>query len=335
LRALLAFVLAQLAVAVLMAPMAGAFDPGRVAATANDPALELNVSSEFRLKLADLVACAWPGCNVAQSNDVVIQVHGSDRLTGTFAERYQITVTGVQSFAQNYTTIAVVLKGNTTGVVLQGDANSERTGDLAFTKNVNGASVMNITLLPSNTTGNITMYVFGYVGNGNRSTIFVNHSGENTSAQDGPELYQLAVKPIQMRAQRVLPVNVTVTNNANVSLTNVLVSFFAKGPHDSGYRLIGNSTVAALNARGNADVGVAWDATWEEPSLYTVKVMIDPLHQHEEVSEDNNVVFAQVNLGPAPEASTQSTIGQVFLWGTLASVIAVAVALYWYNRVYE
>lgn len=321
--AALMLVMVPLALAVAMAPAASAFDPGLVAATANDPAFDTTASADFRLALSQLRPCGWQNCTATQSDKVVVTINGSERLTGTFAERYQINVSGVPEFQQNYTTIAVVLNGTTTGVVLQTDANGERTGDLAYTKNLNGSSTMNITLLPSNTTGNFTMYVVGYVGEGNRST----HGTH--------EFYNLATKAIQMRPQRLIPVNVTLTNDANVSVTNVLVSFYAKGPADTGYRLIGNSTIAAVNAKGSADVGVKWDATWEQPAVYTVKVIVDPMGEHAEAFEDNNVIFFQVNLGPAAEAASESLVGQALLWGTLITVAAIAAVLWWYNKVYE
>jgi len=317
------FIMVQLALAVAVAPAAMAFDPGLVAATANDPAFNLTASADFRQALSQLRPCGWANCTATQSDKVVVNISGSDRLTGTFAERYQINVSGVPEFSSNYTTIAVVLNGTTTGVVLQPDASGERTGDIAYTKNVNGSSSMNLTLLPSNTSGNFTMYVFGYVGEGNRS------------AHAAHEFYNLATKPIQMRPQRLIPINVTLTNEANVSVTNVLVSFYAKGPGNAGYTLIGNNTVAALNAKGNADVGVKWDATWEQPAVYTVKVVVDPLGEHTEVFEDNNVMFIQVNLGPSAGAASESVVGQAFLWGTLITVGAIAAVLWWYNKVYE
>jgi hypothetical protein len=321
--AVLMLIMVQLALAVAVAPAASAFDPGLVAATANDPAFDINKSADFRLALSQLRPCGWENCTATQSDKVVVSINGSERLTGTFAERYQINVGGVPEFSQNYTTIAVVLNGTTTGVVLQTDASGERTGDIAYTKNLNGSSTMNITLLPSNTTGNFTMYVFGYVGEGNRST----HGAH--------EFYNLATKPIQMRPQRLVPINVTLTNEANVSVTSVLVSFYAKAPGASTYTLIGNSTVAALNAKGTADVGVKWDATWEEPKVYTVKVIVDPLGEHTETFEDNNVMFVEVNLGPSADAASESVVGQAFLWGTLITVVALAAFLWWYNKVYE
>ncbi len=323
LSALLA-VLVQLGAVVVLSSAASSFDPGQVASTAGDSAaFNVSIASEFRLKLESLTACAWKDCNVTQSDEVKITIDGPDRLTGSFAEQYRIEVAGVASFRQNYTTIAVVLNGSTSDVVIQPDASAERTGSQAYTKNLNGSRTMNLTLLPANRTSNITMYVFGYVGDGNRSTHF------------GMEYYQIAKKDIQMRASRVLPVNVTVANDANVSVRDVTVAFSARGPGDATFKPIGNATLTAIDAKGKADAGVSWDVTWADPSIYTVKVVVDPLHLHGDAFEDNNVQFFEVNLGPAAAASGQGGVMQAFLYGTLAVIIAVAVGLWWYNRFHE
>jgi hypothetical protein len=323
-RALLLVLFGACVASLALGGSAQAFDPGLVAATAGDPSFDPNVTSQFRLNLVNLTACAWPGCNVTRSDEVVVSINGSDRMTGTFVERYVVDVSGVPGFAQNYTTIAVVLKGNTSGVVLQADQSMERaTGEVAYTSNLNGSSHSVITLLPSNQTGNITMYVFAYVGDGNRST-----HGDR-------EVYHLAVKQIAMRAQRLVPLNVTIANDQNVSVKNVLVSFYARGPSESGYTLVGNTTVAAMNPKGTADVGVAWDATWADPSVYTVKVVIDPLHEHPEVFEDNNVFFFQVNLGTPAAAQQANTVGQLLVGAVVATIAVVCAAIFWYNRAYE
>lgn len=320
--AMLAVVLIELVAALASAPMAGAFDPGQVANTAGDPAFNTSIASQFQLNLENLTACAWRDCNVTQSDAVRVNITGADRLTGSFVERYHIEVSGVDGFATNYTTIAVVLKGNTSDVVLQPDAGAERSGVEAYTKNLNGSSTMDLTLLPSNRTGNVTMYVFGYVGEGNRST----HGAR--------EYYQVAKKDLPMRALRTVPVNVTVANDANVSVTNVLVSFMAKGPADADYKPIGNTTLTAVNAKGQADAGVVWDVTWADAARYTVKVVVDPLHAHADAFEDNNVYFFEVNLGPPPPPESPA-VGRVFLWVTLGVIVAIGAGLWWYNRVYE
>ncbi len=316
-------VLLQLTFAIVLAPAASSFDPGQVASTAGDPAFNISIASEFRLKLEGLTACAWTNCTVTQSDAVQVTIDGPSRLTGSFAEQFRVRVDGVAGFTENYTTIAVVLNGSTSDVVIQPDASAERTGSMAYTKNLNGSRTMNLTLLPANRTSNVTMYVLGYVGEGNRST----HAAR--------EFYQIAKKDIQMRAQRVLPVNVTVANDANVSVRDVTVAFFAKGPGDAAFQPIGNASLAAIDAKGKGDAGVTWDVTWSDPALYTVKVVVDPLHIHGDAFEDNNVQFFQVNLGPAAATAGQGNAMQAFLFGTLAVILAVSVGLWWYNRFYE
>jgi hypothetical protein len=312
------------AVSLAVAPAALAFDPGVIANTANDPLWNLAEASAFRLNLENVTPYACPvNCTITPSSEVNITIDGAARLSGTFSEPYRITVRGPSSFAANYTTIAVVIKGNASDVVIQPDADTERSGSQAYTKNVNGTSTMNLTLLPSNRSGNITLNVIGYVGDGNRT------SHGNT------ELYAIATKAIEMRAQRIIPVNATIVNRANVSVTSVNVSFFAKGPNDSDFKNIGNSTVPAVNANGTSETGVAWDATWADPALYMVKVVIDPLHQHPDALEENNVRFFQVNLGP-PEPDTHGQlVGNAFLFGTLIVLFGVGIGLYIYNRRYE
>ena len=323
-RAGLTALVAELAFALVLASTGASFDPGQVASTAGDSAaFNVSIASEFRLKLESLTACAWKDCNVTQSDAVKVTIDGPDRLTGTFAEQYRVLVEGVDGFSENYTTIAVVLNGSTSDVTIQPDASAERTGSMAYTKNLNGSRTMNLTLLPANRTSNVTMYVFGYVGEGNRS------------AHGAREFFQVAKKDIEMRAQRVLPVNVSVANDANVSVRDVTVAFFAKGPADASFAPIGNASLTSIDAKGKAEAGVTWDVTWEDPAVYTVKVVIDPLHLHGDAFEDNNVHFFEVNLGPAAPASGLGSAMQVFFWGTLAVIVGVAVGLWWYNRFYE
>ncbi len=309
------------------APLAGAFDPGVIANTATGDVPDvwnLSEASAFRLNLENVTPYACPvNCTITQSGDVKINITGATRMSGTSAEPYHITVQGPASFASTFTTIAVVVKGNASDVVIQPDATAERSGSQAYTKDVNGTSSMNLTLLPSNRSGNITLNVIGYVADG------------NGTAHGNTELYAIASLPIEMRAQRIFPVNATIANRANVSVTSVNVSFFAKGPNDGDFKNIGNSTVAAVNANGQADTGVAWDATWADPSIYTIKVVIDPLHLHPDAFEENNVAFFRVNLGP-PEPDTHAQlVGNAFLVGTVAAILAIAIGLYIYNKRYE
>jgi hypothetical protein len=314
-----------LAAALVVAPAGNAFDPGLITNTTNDPNWNLSMASAFRLNLENVTPYQCPvDCTIVQSDEVRITIDGPGRLTGSFSETYRIRVDGPPSFQSNYTTIAVVLKGNASDVVLQPDGSAERTGAQAYTKDVNGSSTMNLTLLPSNRTGSVTLNVIGYVGDGNRT----HHN--NT------EYYAIASKAIDMRAQRIILLNATIANSANVSVTSVNVSFFAKGPRDGdAFEPVGNATVAAVNANGQGEAGVAWDATWADPAVYTIKVVIDPLHQHPDAFEDNNVAFFRVNLGP-PEPDTRAQlVGNAFLIGTTAVIVAVAVGLFVYNRRYE
>jgi subtilase family serine protease len=182
---------------------------------------------------------------------------------------------------------------------------------------------MNVTLSPSNHTSKVVMNVIGYVGEGNRST----HGSH--------EVYAIVKKEIEMRAMRLIPINVTVSNDANVSITGVNVSFYARGPNDADYISIGNSTITAVNAKGSADTGVQWDATWADRAVYTIKAVVDPTHQHADSFEENNVLFFRVNLGDPEPNVQQGHIGQAFLIGTLAVIAIIGVGLWWYNRVYE
>jgi hypothetical protein len=322
-RLLAACLFAALLAPAFAAPTAG-FDPGRIANTANDPAWNLENSTAFQTKLNEVTPFACPvNCTITQSDDVKISIEGPSRLSGTFSEVFRIRVTGPPYFGSNYTTISAVIKGNASDVVIQPDATAERTGAMAYTKDVNGSSTMNLTLLPSNRSGNVTLHVIAYVGDGNRT-----HHNDS-------ELYAIASHPIQMRAQRLVPLNYTVANRANVSVTSLNVSFFAKGPNDLEYFGVGNSTIAAIAANGQGEAGVAWDATWADPSVYSIKVVIDPLHQHPDALEENNVDFFFVNLGPPPVDHRGEAIGTAFFWGTLIVFGLVAAALYIYNKRYE
>jgi hypothetical protein len=320
----LLILLVELGLAIGAAPIAYAFDPGQIANTANDgAAFNVSIASEFRLNLQNLTPCAWKDCAVTPSQDVHITVEGPSRLSGTTPGLYHIAVEGVSSFSSNYTTIAMVLTGNASDVVIQPDASAERAGAQAYTKDLNGSRTLNVTLSPSNHTSTVTLNVIGYIGEGNRTT----HGAH--------EVYAIVKKEIELRAMRIIPLNVTVSNDANVSVTGVNVSFYARGPNDADFVSIGNSTITAVNAKGSADTGVAWDATWADRAVYTIKAVVDPTHQHADAFEENNVLFFRVNLGdPKPDAQ-QAHVGQAFVIVTLAVIAVIGVGLWWYNRVYE
>jgi len=63
--------------------------------------------------------------------------------------------------------------------------------------------------------------------------------------------------------------------------------------------------------------------------------VIDPLHEHPEVFEDNNVYFFQVNLGTPAAAQKANTVGQLLVGAVVATIVVVSIAIYWYNRAYE
>jgi len=302
---------------------AGAFDPGALALSPGYPTANATAASMFRLALEEnLTACAWPDCDVTRSDDVQVTVAGPDRIGGATVATYDIQVSGVDRFEQNYTTIAVVLKTESTNIIMNVGDTAELAGNVAYTKLLNGSSTMRVSLIGPNATGNLSLYVFGYVGDGNQTT-----HGQG-------ELYNLEVVPVETRATRSVPLNVTVSNTQNVSLTGVPVAFYVKGPSDTEYAHVGNATIPTIVANGEAFATVDWDATWADPAVYTVKAIIDPEHRFPETREDNNVRFFQVDLGdegPPPGPAWP----EVFGWGVVAVFLAVVGAVWWYNRRYE
>lgn len=329
LRGALATALVAALLAVVLSPavpFAAGYDPAVVSLSQGYPEADPSAASFFRLQLEEnLTACAWMGCtsdNLTQSDQVAVTVDGPDRLAGTTVGTYYINVSGDTNYTEPYTTIAAVLQTDSSNVVMNVDDTAELSSNVAYTKLLEGSSTMRVTLIGPNASANMSLYVFGYVGNGNHST------------HDQEQVYNLGVKTIQSRPTRTVPLNVTVSNTQNVTLTGVPVQFFVKGPSDSDYLLAGNATVATIVPNGNATVKVDWDATWAEDAVYTVKVVIDPEHQIPETSEDNNVRFYQVNLGGVVETEGP-TVGGLFGYGVLGTFVVVLVGLWWYNRRYE
>lgn len=331
-KALAATLAATLAAALLLVVLvpgaltAAAFDPAVVSLSQGYPESDPAAASTFRIKLEEnLTACAWPGCtseNLAQSDAVVVSVDGPDRIGGTTVANYYVNVSGDTGYGQEYTTIAVVLKTDSSNIVMNVDETAEQASNVAYTKLLEGSSTMRVTVIGPNATANMSLYVFGYIGNGDHAT------------HDQEQVYNLEVKTIQTRPTRTVPLNVTVSNTQNVTLSGVPVSFFVKGPGDTEYLPAGNTTVPTIVANGQATATVNWDATWAEEAVYTVKAVIDPEHRIPETSEDNNVRFFQVNLGG--EDTTEGPQGpQIFGYGVVVVFIAVVVGLWWYNRRYE
>ncbi len=302
---------------------AGAFDPGVVSLSQGYETADPAAAAAFRLALEDnLTACAWADCEVTRSDEVNVTVTGPDRIGGTTVATYGIDVSGVEGFEQNYTTIAVVLTGDTTNVQFNTDESAELAGNVAYTKLLEGSSSMEVNVIGPNATGDLKLYVFGYVGNGDRLT----HGQE--------ELYHLEEVSIKTRPTRFVPLNVTVGNAQNVSVTGVPVSFFVKGPADANYEWVGDTTIPTIVANGEAYAAIDWDATWAEDTVYTVKAVIDPEHVFPETREDNNVRFFQVNLGPESDAGPEE-FGELFGYGVIVVFVAVVTGIWWYNRRYE
>ncbi len=312
------------AVALSAAAPASAYDPAVVSLSMGYPEANTSAASIFRLALEEnLTACAWPGCHdLNRSDEVHIAATGPGRIGGSTVATYDINVSGVAGNAQNYTTIAVVLKTDLTGVVMTVDESGELAGNVAYTKLLNGSSTMRVNLIGPNATSNLSLYIFGYVGDGNQTT------------HDDHQVYNLEVKQVETRATRTVPLNVTVSNSQNISLSGVPVSFYVKGPNDSEFALAGNTTISTLTANGNATAVINWDATWADNAVYTVKAVVDPQHLFPETRDDNNIRFFQVNLGPEVSSGPEDP-GEVFGYGVLVAVGAVVVGLWWYNRRYE
>jgi hypothetical protein len=301
---------------------AGAFDPGVLSLSQGYETANTTAAAAFRLALEEnLTACAWPNCDVTRSDEVAITVTGPDRIGGTTVATYGINVFGVEGFEQNYTTIAVVLTGDTANVQFNTDQSAELAGNVAYTKVLEGSSSMEVNVIGPNATGDLKLYVFGYVGNGDRLT----HGQE--------ELYHLEEVSIKTRPTRFVPLNVTVANAQNVSVSGVPVSFFVKGPADTDYEWVGDTTISTIVANGDAHATVDWDATWAEDTVYTVKVVIDPEHVLPETREDNNVRFFQVNLGPQSDAGPDP-VPELFGYGVIVVSGAVVAGIWWYNRRY-
>jgi hypothetical protein len=305
-------------------PPAAAFDPAVLSLSQGYPEANVSAASAFRIALEEnLTACAWPGCSgLERSDDVHVAVEGPDRIGGATVASYNISVSGVPGFSQNYTTIAVVLNASSPNVIMSADETAEVATNVAYTKLLNGSTTMKVNVIGPNASGNLSLYVFGYVGDGNRTTHEQHH------------VYNLEVKRVETRATRTVPLNVTVSNRQNVTATGVPVSFYVKGPGEDAYAHVGNTTVATIVANGEATAVVNWDATWANDTVYTVKAVIDPEHRFPETNEENNVRFFQVNLGPEAAGGGEGP-APLIGYGVVVTFFIIVLGIFWYNRRYE
>jgi hypothetical protein len=150
---------------------------------------------------------------------------------------------------------------------------------------------------------------------------------DNSSDEVG-DLWNVAEATIEVRRQRLVNLTVGVTNDEDVSVTDVLVDFYI----DDEY--VGNDTIENIKGGGMENATVAWDATFMKNGKYKLRAVIDPLEHVTEIDKSNNEVTRTIYLG-GPPAEEDLTIYYGLASLAVGVVVIVGVFYLWRRRQYR
>jgi len=146
-----------------------------------------------------------------------------------------------------------------------------------------------------------------------------NHNGNETG-----DIWAIKSTKVEVRLQKLLKLNVTVSNNEPVAVTDVKLAFYV----DETF--VGNSTIGSIQANGKENASIDWDATFAKNGWHEMRVVIDPDNTITETDKGNDVMTRRFWVGPVPP-----TEGHTLAYGIGAIVvvaIVVGVVLWYRNR---
>ena len=171
------------------------------------------------------------------------------------------------------------------------------------------SSWFNVTFIPGLTDQDIVLSVTGMKSNGNDN--------------DTGDFWNVGEVTIEVRRQRLVTINVGVSNEEQISVREVLVDFYIDG------ELIGNSSVPHIPAGGTENATISWDATFAKEGKHKLRAVIDPLGQVTEIDKANNEVTQDIWLGGPPEPEDLTIY---YGLGGMAAGVVVIVVVFWFWR---
>lgn len=169
----------------------------------------------------------------------------------------------------------------------------------------------NLSFIPGNADQTIELSVIGL-----RSDRNGNESGDP---------WGRASVTIEVREQRLMTINVPVSNEGSIVANDVLVDFYI----DDEY--IGNNTVQTVPEDSKENASIEWDITFKEDGKYQLRAVIDPQGRITEVDKSNNEITRTIWLGEPPEEEDTTTLYYT-VGAAVGVVVVVALVLFWYFR---
>jgi hypothetical protein len=167
----------------------------------------------------------------------------------------------------------------------------------------------NASFIPGNSNQTVEVTLIGMRTNNNQ-----NVSGD---------FWTVATASVEVRRQKLLQLNVTLSNEELVSVSNLRVDFYV----DDVY--VGADTVDSLEGDSEANASVAWDATFAKDGWHDLRAVIDPMGNITELDRSNNEVKMRFWVGPVPEEADRSVL---YLSVVVVVVVVAVVAGFWYYR---
>lgn len=172
----------------------------------------------------------------------------------------------------------------------------------------------NVSFIPGNTDQEIVVSVVGMRANDN-----INESGD---------FWNIGSQVVEVREQRLATLNVTVTNEQSIAVSEVLVDFYV----DDEY--IGNNTIQHIPENGKENASVQWDITYVKDGKHDMRAVIDPNGRITVLDRDNLEINEEIWLGEKPEE-----LDNTLYYGLGAVLVGVflifMVFWFWRRRQYQ
>jgi hypothetical protein len=271
-------------------------------------------------------SCYCHGTEVASNVTIIIEV--LERVSYSPGNRSIDVMVGILGEPENLTGFGLYLNtSETDDNVRWRNSYTNDTGIVPIPEDlikVNGTSLwsvgpitdkwFNVSFVPGNVDQTIVVSVAGMRANDNQ-----NVSGD---------FWNVGSQAVEVREQRLATLNVTVTNEQPISVSEVLVDFYV----DDEY--IGNDTIQHIPENGKENASVEWDITYEKDGKHDMRAVIDPNGMITVLDRDNLEIEVEIWLGEQPE-DLDSAI-YYGLGAVLVGVILIFLVFwYWRRRQYQ
>jgi len=167
----------------------------------------------------------------------------------------------------------------------------------------------NVSFIPGRVNQTIEVTVIG---------MRTNHNGNETG-----DIWAIKSTKVEVRLQRLIDLNVTVTNSEPVTVTDVRLAFYV----DDTW--VANSTIGSIRADGKENASIKWDATFAKKGWHDMRVVIDPDANITETDKGNNVLTKRFWIGTVPPKESHTLV-----YGLVAVAVVVVVVglVLWYRN---